>query len=62
MRDLHDDLCHLEEVVPVDYHPDAPKLGGRYSQALKLTLIILAVFLDIVAFGVFAQLMHRFAH
>jgi eukaryotic-like serine/threonine-protein kinase len=62
MRELHDDLCHLEKVIPDDYHPNVPKLGGRYRQAMRLALIILVVLLGIVAFGVLAQLMHGFAH
>jgi serine/threonine protein kinase len=58
MRDLHYDLCHLEEARPVDYQPDPPRLGGRYHQAIRLALIILVVFLGIIAFGIFAQAMH----
>ncbi len=61
MRDLLYDLGHLEEVVPVDYQPDSPKLGGRYRQVVRLIFIILAVFLGIIAFGLFAQVIHGLA-
>jgi len=61
MRDLHYDLCHLEEAGPVDYHPDPPRLGGRYRQVIRLAFIILVVLLGIIAFGIIAQAIHGFA-
>jgi eukaryotic-like serine/threonine-protein kinase len=61
MRDLLYDLCHLEEVRPVDYHPDPPRLGGRHRQAIRLSLIILVVLLGIIAFGIIAQAIYGFA-
>jgi serine/threonine protein kinase len=30
MQELLDDLCHLNNVIPVAYLPDPPLLGGRY--------------------------------
>jgi eukaryotic-like serine/threonine-protein kinase len=61
MRDLHYDLCHLEEVGPVDYHPDPPRPGGRYRQAIRLACIILVVLLGIITFGIIAQAIHGLA-
>jgi len=61
MRDLHYDLYHLEEVGPVDYHPDPPRLGGRYRQAIRLAFIILVVLLGIITFGIIAQAIHGLA-
>ncbi len=60
MRDLLNDLQYLDTVTPVDYVPDRPKLGGRYRQAIRVALIVLAVCLVIIAFGFFAQVMHSF--
>ena len=61
MRDLLYDLCHLEEMGPVDYHPDHPRLGGRYRQAIRLAFIILVVLLGIIASGIIAQAIHGLA-
>jgi serine/threonine protein kinase len=60
MRDVLNDLQCLDRVTPVDYVPDRPKLGGRYRQAIRIALIVLAVCLLIIAFGFFAQVMHAF--
>jgi serine/threonine protein kinase len=58
MQVLLDDLCHLGKVRPVDYIPDPPKVGGRYRQVIRIALIVLIVCIGIIAFGVFAQLVH----
>jgi len=58
MRDMMHDLRHLDDVVPTDYSPDVPEAGGRYRQAILLTLIIIAICLLIIAFGVLAQFAH----
>jgi serine/threonine protein kinase len=60
MQDLLNDLQCLDTVTPVDYVPDRPKLGGRYRQAIRIALIVLAVCLLVIAFGFFAQGMHPF--
>jgi eukaryotic-like serine/threonine-protein kinase len=60
MRDMLNDLQCLDTVTPVAYVPDRPKLGGRYRQAIRVALIVLAVCLLIIAFGFFAQVMHAF--
>lgn len=52
------DLLNLDEVVPVPYHPDRSQGGGRYRQAMYVALIIIAICLVIIAFGVLAQVAH----
>jgi serine/threonine-protein kinase len=49
------DLRHLDEITPVNYIPDPPKMGGRYRQAILISLLVLAVCLSLIAFGVLAQ-------
>lgn len=58
MRDLLDDLEHPESATPIDYLPDPPLVGGRYRQAWRIALMILAILLCIVAFGFLAQFAH----
>jgi eukaryotic-like serine/threonine-protein kinase len=60
MREVLNGLQCLDNVKPVDYVPDRPKLGGRYRQAISIALVVLAVCLVIIAFGFFAQAMHSF--
>jgi eukaryotic-like serine/threonine-protein kinase len=62
MRELLHDLGHLDDVTPVNYIPDPPKLGGRYRQAISITLIVFIVCLGIVLFGVLAQFAHHVVH
>jgi len=58
MRELYFDLGHLDEVIPIDYLPDRPRLSGRYWPIIRIVLVILLVCLAVVAFGIFAQAMH----
>jgi eukaryotic-like serine/threonine-protein kinase len=58
MHGLLDDLEHLEDATPIDYLPDPPLAGGRYRQAWRIALLILAILLCIVAFGFLAQFAH----
>ncbi len=58
MRDMMQDLRHLDDLVPTNYSPDVPKAGGRYRYAILVALIIIAICLLIVAFGVLAQFAH----
>ncbi len=62
IEDMMHDLQHLDEVAPVPYAPEAPKVGGRYRQAIIITLLIIVICLTIIAFGVLAQLAHGGAH
>jgi serine/threonine protein kinase len=55
MQDLLHDLCHLDEVTPLDYLPDPPVWGGRYRYVIRIGLITLGIFLFIIAFGLLAQ-------
>jgi serine/threonine protein kinase len=57
-RDLLYDLQHLPEVVPTDYLPDLPLVGGRYRQALRIFLIVLCCLGVVVALGLLAQFAH----
>ena len=63
MKQLWDDLTHLEAVKPVPYEPEAPtkiSQGGR--TAITATLIIIAICLLIIAFGFLVQMAHHAAH
>jgi serine/threonine-protein kinase len=59
MQELLNDLCHLDRVVPVDYLPDPPLLGGRYRQALLIALLVFVICLGLIAFGILAQFAHH---
>ena len=58
IEEMAHDLRNLDEVKPVPYQPDKERPGGRYRQALYLILVIIAICLVIIAFGVLAQLVH----
>src|SRR5947209_12934489 len=59
MADMLHDLRNLDAVVPVPYHPEMQKFGGRYRQVLLLCLVAIAVCLTIIAIGIVAQLAHH---
>jgi serine/threonine-protein kinase len=59
MKEMLHDLIHLDEVTPVLYIPETPSFGKRYQRAIVLTLVIIAICLTIIAFGVLAQLAHH---
>ncbi len=61
MQNLLDDLSHLDKVTPEDYIPDRPLFGGRYRQALQISVIILLIVVTIIAFGFLAQFFHHLA-
>ncbi len=56
------DLQHIEDVTPVAYSPDAPKLGGRYRQVIAISLVILFIFILLILFGILAQSVHHVVH
>ena len=58
---LHD-LRNLEEVKPVPYEPDVPRLNQSKRTAIMATLIIIAIFLLIGALGFLAQFAHHVVH
>jgi serine/threonine-protein kinase len=62
VHDLLDDLSHLEQVQPVPYQPDTPRLNRSGRTAITATLIIIALCLLIIAFGILAQSLHSVAH
>ncbi len=59
MKDMLYDLTHLDEVTPVPYNPVTSRIGRRYRQAILLTLVIIALCLTIIAFGILAQFAHH---
>jgi serine/threonine-protein kinase len=61
-RDLLTDLRNLAEVQPVPYQPDEPRTGHAWRTALIVTLVIIAICLAIIAFGVLAQGLHPAGH
>jgi len=62
MKDMLHDLSHLDEVTPVPYSPETAKLGRRYRRVILLTLVVIALFLALIAFGVLAQFAHHAVH
>jgi serine/threonine-protein kinase len=62
MSDLLYDLRNLEEVKPVPYVPETPRLNQSGRTAILATLIIIAIFLLIGVLGFLAQYMHSVGH
>ena len=62
VSDLLHDLRNLEEVKPVPYEPDAPRLNQSRRTAIMATLIIIAIFLLIGVLGFLAQFAHHVVH
>lgn len=62
IEDLSHDLCNLEEVQPVPYTPEAPAVNRSGRMIITATLIIIAICLAIIAFGILAQSLHNAAH
>ena len=58
VRELLADLSNLEEVRPEPYQPDEPRLNRSGRTAITATLIIIAILLAIIAFGILAQSLH----
>ncbi|TMD62388.1 MAG: serine/threonine protein kinase [Chloroflexi bacterium] len=58
IEEMAHDLRNLDEVKPVPYQPDKERPGGKYRQSMYLILVIIAICLVIIAFGVLAQLVH----
>ncbi|HZR43390.1 MAG TPA: serine/threonine-protein kinase [Ktedonobacteraceae bacterium] len=59
MQELWYDLKHLEQVTPLSYVPDRPRLGGRFRPILHIAMIIFLVSLVIVVIGIIAQFVHQ---
>lgn len=58
MRDMLNDLTHLEKVTPIPYKPERSQASAARRQALLAALIIIVILLAIIAFGVLAQVFH----
>jgi eukaryotic-like serine/threonine-protein kinase len=59
VSDVLHDLRNLEEVKPVPYEPETPRLNQSGRTALMATLIIIAIFLLIIALGFLVQFVHN---
>ncbi|HKF35587.1 MAG TPA: serine/threonine-protein kinase [Ktedonobacteraceae bacterium] len=62
MQDMLYDLRHLDEVTPLPYSPETSKLARRYRRVIVLTLVVIALCLAVIAFGVLAQFAHHAIH
>ncbi len=62
VSDLLHDLRNLEEVKPVPYEPEAPRLNQFGRTAITAALIIIAICLLIIALGFLAQFVHTVGH
>jgi serine/threonine protein kinase len=57
--DLLHDLSNLEEIKPVPYEPEAPRLNQSSRTVIISTLIIIAICLLIIALGFLVQFVHH---
>jgi len=62
MSDFLHDLRNLEEVKPVPYEPETPRLNHARRTAIMAILIIIAICLLIIALGFLVQFMHTVGH
>ena len=62
MSNLLHDLRNLEEVKPVPYKPEEPRLNQTGRTAILATLIIIAICLVIIALGFLVQFLHTVSH
>src|SRR6266699_1731617 len=62
MKELLHDLRNLEEVKPVPYKPEEPRLNQTGRTAILATLIIIAICLVIIALGFLVQFLHTVSH
>jgi serine/threonine-protein kinase len=62
MSDLLHDLRHLEEVEPVAYEPETPRLNQSGRIVITAILVIIAICLLIIALGFLVQFVHHAGH
>jgi len=62
MSDFLHDLRHLEEVKPVAYEPETPRLNLSGRRAIIAILLIIAICLLIIALGFLVQFVHYVGH
>ncbi|GCE11465.1 serine/threonine protein kinase [Tengunoibacter tsumagoiensis] len=56
MKEMLHALQNLDEITPVAYEPEKAQMSSWKQQAILATLIIIAICLVVIAFGVLAQL------
>jgi serine/threonine protein kinase len=61
MQELLHDLRNLEEVKPVPYTPEPPRLNQTGRMVLIASVLIIAISLSIIAFGFLIQSLHHIA-
>jgi serine/threonine-protein kinase len=59
INDLLHDLCHLDEVPPVQYKPDTPQSHVLRHQVILVTLVTITICLAIITFGFLIQYLHQ---
>jgi serine/threonine-protein kinase len=62
MREMQHALQNLNEVKPVPYEPDPPQVHHVQRQIVIATLIIIAIFVVVILFGLLAQMAHNTPH
>jgi len=62
VNDFLHDLRNLEEVKPVHYEPETPRLNRSGRTVITTTLLIIAICLLIVALGFLVQFVHNGGH
>lgn len=62
VKELRADLLNLEEVRPVPYQPEGPQVNRTGRTVITATLIIIAILLAIIAFGLLVQSLHSAGH
>jgi serine/threonine-protein kinase len=58
MREMQHALQNLNEVKPVPYEPDAPQTHIVWRQVVIVALIVIAIFVVMILFGILAQIAH----
>lgn len=59
VKDMQHDLCNLETVKPIPYHPDKPTANNTMQQIRTAAIVIVLILLAAIALGVLAQLAHH---
>ncbi len=62
MSEMQQMLQNLDTVKAVPYEPDRPRLHRAYQQVIIAILLMIALCLAIIAFGIMVQLIHNAGH
>jgi serine/threonine protein kinase len=62
VKDMRDDLCNLEKVKPVPYHPDKPQAGHLMHEVRIAAIVIVILLVLAIAIGFLAQFAHHAVH